>query len=131
MLILRSDRVNLNGQSAACPRCHGKGCEPDDPCLCCENCNGAGRVRFVVAPAPGADGEITRAADLVAWLDGLRYTPGTPEDGCAEAVAADATLCAELECPGCGRRGMAYLPFTSGETYRAVAVCVCGVGEVV
>jgi hypothetical protein len=79
-------------------------------------------------PGPCLPAETT-FADLAARfaLDGFKH--GKPRHLGAEAEAIDRELCRRLRCPGCGRRGMEYLPHHKGRNYRVLARCGCGAAE--
>jgi hypothetical protein len=47
-----------------------------------------------------------------------------------DAAAIDRAVCSESKCSECGDKGMEYMPFHKGASYRAFAVCPkCGSWE--
>jgi hypothetical protein len=55
-------------------------------------------------------------------LEQLGYEPGAPEHITAATLRIDATTCKRRRCR-CGHRGLDFVPWHRGPSYRATATC--------
>ena len=63
------------------------------------------------------------AHHLAAALEQLGYEPGKPAHVTAETLGVDARSCARRRCGRCRRRGLDFLPYHRGRSYKVVASC--------
>jgi hypothetical protein len=68
-------------------------------------------------------------AALLGQLHEQGFCLGPPAHVKNRSLAVDRACARRLRCPSCKRKGLTFLPFHLGDSYRGLVRCRCGAGR--